>query len=76
MVLKNINVRHTCVYLVATDYDCTYVKLIGEYTFKDAVNKFPDAEVLEVRDDIGMARVILLDKEYEGWRIDRHETID
>lgn len=60
-------------YLIATDYDRTYVKLIGEHTFKDAVNKFPNAEVLEVRDDIGMTRVTLLDEEYEGWRIERHE---
>lgn len=69
MILKNISTRHMCVYLVATDYDNTYVKIIGEHTFKDAIKKYGKAEVLKVEDGIHMTRVTLLDEDYEGWKI-------
>lgn len=58
-----------CVYLIATDYDNTYVKIIGIHTFKDAVKKYGRAEILKVEDEMHKTRVTLLDEDYEGWKI-------
>lgn len=75
MTLRDTSVRHICVYLVATDEEGTYSKLIGEYTYKDAVNKYGKAEVLRVQDDVGLTRVTILDEGYEGFVV-KHDKTD